>query len=80
MPQPIPQNFNAMRQDAIRRSKEMQKKAVSAPPPPPLPPEPPVPSESKWDSEKLALLALLYLLYQDGAEPELLLALAYILL
>lgn len=107
------QNFDAMRQDAIRRSREMQRRAV-----PQLPPEsiqPPVQSPGRnprdagsgtgsagnpgnrpnpglpipedlrklltdWDGEKLALLALLYLLYKEGADLELLLAIAYIML
>lgn len=103
------QNFDAMRQDAIRRSREMQRRAM-----PPLPPEPfssPMPSPepafqtpsspakpkldllehlhvsqdlkkilTDWDGEKLALLALLYLLYKEGAELELLIAIAYIML
>ncbi|MBR1528379.1 MAG: hypothetical protein IJ642_03625 [Oscillospiraceae bacterium] len=92
MAQSPQQNFDAMRQDAIRRSREMQRRAVPMPPPeqplkPPVPrPEQPPLSEelhhllTGWDSEKLTLLALLYLLYKEGAEPELLLALAYILL
>ncbi|MBD5142465.1 MAG: hypothetical protein K2K06_12125 [Oscillospiraceae bacterium] len=92
------QSFDAMRQDAIRRSKEMQRRAM-----PPLPPEsfssmPPKPKPKSdllehlhlsedlkkmltdWDGEKLALLALLYLLYKEGAELELLIAIAYIML
>ena len=92
------QSFDAMRQDAIRRSKEMQRRAI-----PPLPPEPlsSMPSRTKpkpdllenlhlsenlkkmltdWDGEKLALLALLYLLYKEGADLELLIAIAYIML
>ena len=90
MAQTPQQNFDAMRQDAIRRSKEMQRKAV----PMPSPSSPPKPETlqnfqfseelqhllTKWDGEKLALLGLLYLLYKEGAEMELLLALAYILL
>jgi len=105
MAQAPQQNFDAMRQDAIRRSREMQRRAVPMPPPPPppavppAPPKPPVSAVPKpdilhhlhlsddlqhlltsWDGEKLALLALLYLLYQEGAETELLLALAYIML
>ena len=91
------QNFDAMRQDAIRRSREMQRRAVPMPPPPPASPMPERPSErpappiqnppgelqnllSGLNGEKLALLALLYLLYKEGAETELLLAIAYILL
>lgn len=109
-------NFNAMRQDAIRRSREMQRRAVthsSMPAPPPEPashpepapdPEPlfhepacesPKPSGllsslqlpgelqdilTNWDTEKLALAGLLWLLWKEGADPSLLLALAYILL
>ena len=97
------QNFDAMRQDAIRRSREMQRRAVppppedSAPVPPPIPAPPPPPPKTdllqnlhisddlqklltSWDGEKLALLGLLYLLYKEGAELELLLAIAYIML
>lgn len=90
-------SFDAMRQDAIRRSKEMQRRAVQHPPePPPVPPEPPAaPPPPKpllsltgelqgllhdWDAEKLGIAGLLYLLYKEGADPALLLALAYILL
>lgn len=85
MAQTPQQNFNAMRQDAIRRSKEMQRRAVSVPSPPPELPAPPESVDFKHflnglDSEKLVLLGLLYLLYKDGAEIELLVAVAYILL
>lgn len=110
MPQYPNQNFNAMRQDAIRRSREMQRRAQPAPPaytpPDPEPYHPPMPDDpapgpapppehsslqglipeelhsllSDWDGEKLALAALLYLLYKEGADGSLLLALAYILL
>ena len=97
-PQP---NFNAMRQDAVRRAREMQRRAVPPSPvpeaPPPAPPAPPASSPldtlralhpesllqgllTDWDAEKIALAALLYLLYQDGADAGLLLAVAYILL
>ena len=90
MAQTPQQNFDAMRQDAIRRSKEMQRKAVPMPPPPPPPKQETLQnfqiSEelqhllTSWDGEKLALLGLLYLLYKEGAEIEILLAIAYILL
>jgi len=101
-------NFDAMRQDAVRRSREMQRRAMPPPPevsspipptpPPPAPITPPRPPErpdllknlhfsddlqkllTGWDGEKLALLGLLYLLYKEGAELELLLAIAYIML
>ncbi len=33
-----------------------------------------------WDSERLALLGLLYFLYKEGADAKLLLAIAYIIL
>lgn len=92
------QSFDAMRQDAIRRSREMQRRAVPQMPPEPM--QPPIPAQNRpagagiqlplpkdlqkiltdWDGEKLALLALLYLLYKEGAELELLIALAYIML
>ncbi len=104
-------SFDAMRQDAIRRSREMHRRAqIPAPPdippppppapmPPPFPPPPPkppgelqnlleglhLPDElhhlfTDWDGEKIALAGLLYLLWKEGADPVLLLALAYILL
>ena len=103
-------NFDAMRQDAIRRSREMQRRAMPPrpappphpePPPAPPPPRPPAPPplgelngllESlhltdelhtllhDWDGEKLALAGLLYLLWKEGADPVLLLAIGYILL
>ena len=101
------QSFDAMRQDAIRRSREMQRRAV-----PQMPPEPVQPLAhplgrnyqeagsgtrihpnsglqlpedlrkilTEWDGEKFALLALLYLLYKEGADLELLIAIAYIML
>ena len=103
------QNFDAMRQDAIRRSREMQRRAApppppeppphpEPPPPPPPPPAAPLPGEltgildslhfgdelhsllHDWDTEKIALAGLLYLLWKEGADPVLLLAIAYILL
>lgn len=114
MPQQPQQNFDAMRQDAIRRSREMQRRAMPSAPdhyrppePPPeqpplqeMPPPPPEMHESgkqgllqslnlpeefngllkDWNGEKLALAGLLYLLYKEGADISLLLALAYILL
>ncbi len=102
MPHYPQQNFNAMRQDAIRRSREMQRRAgmqpapaqPTKPEPMPHPAEPPPPSSAAgftlpqelqgllhgWDSERLALLGLLYILYKDGADARLLLAIAYILL
>ncbi len=102
MPQDHQQNFNAMRQDAIRRSREMQRRAgmrssaamPSAPAQekPASAPAAPSPSAGSllpgelqnlmkgWDGERLALLGLLYILYKDGADAKLLLAIAYILL
>lgn len=122
MPQQPQQSFDAMRQDAIRRSREMQRRAVPSPASEPTPsapadsphgrddapvqqapgaapPEPPpkspnpqgllqslkLPAElngllTEWNGEKLALAALLYLLYKEGADVSLLLAIAYILL
>ncbi len=94
-------DFNAMRQDAIRRSREMQRraapeqKAVTPPVMADIPhtintaPSPAVlqglPAELQslfhgWDGERLALLGLLYLLYKEGADGKLLLAIAYIIL
>ena len=88
--------FDAMRQDAIRRSREMQRRAVPVQPaPPPVkelsePPEPPQKPQGAplpellqgllkdWDAEKLGLAGLLFVLYREGADPALLLALAYI--
>lgn len=109
-------NFDAMRQDAIRRSREMQRRASRRQPVPSEPPVPPPEHElpisspehkpadsssevsiggllsslhlsdelhallTEWDGEKLALAGLLYLLWKEGNDPVLLLALAYILL
>ncbi len=115
--------FDAMRQDAIRRAREMQRQARPFPPPPPPAPPRPAPPPARpdrpphpvpphpdhpphpdppppapppllpgelsdllhslmtgWDGERLALAGLLYLLYREGADPALLLALAYVLL
>ena len=103
------QGFDAMRQDAIRRSREMHRRAnpepLPLPPPPPEPPHPPEPEHrppptitlsglleglhlseelhgllTNWDGEKIALAGILYLLWKEGADPALLLAIAYILL
>ncbi|MDE7122574.1 MAG: hypothetical protein K2O42_10505 [Oscillospiraceae bacterium] len=101
------QSFDAMRQDAIRRSREMQRRAVPQMPPESIqPPAHPsgrnyqeagsgagmhlnsglqLPEDLRkiltdWDGEKFALLALLYLLYKEGADLELLIAIAYIML
>lgn len=103
------QNLDAMRQDAIRRSREMQRRAMPEPPrpepphpkpePPPPRPEPPPPRPESppdllgnllggelhallhdWDSDKLILAGVLYLLWKEGADPSLLLAIGYILL
>ena len=100
------QSFDAMRQDAIRRSREMHRRANLTPPSPPPPVPPPPPQEQRppttqqlsglleglhlseelhgllteWDGEKLALAGMLYLLWKEGADPALLLAIAYILL
>lgn len=90
-------SFDAMRQDAIRRSREMQRRAAPLPPPDvqetremPPPAQPPkqklaLPEElrgllTEWDAEKLGLAGLLWVLYREGADPALLIALAYILL
>lgn len=85
MPQYPQQSFQAMRQDAIRRSREMQKKAAALPPEEPPHPENNLPAELRslltdWDAERLALLALLYFLYKEGADLKLLLAIGYIML
>ena len=88
-------SFDAMRQDAIRRSREMQRRAAPAPPPVPEIPDVPEPPQElpglklpellqgflkDWDAEKIGLAGLLWVLYREGADPALLLALAYILL
>ena len=99
MAQRSPQSFDAMRQDAIRRSREMQRRAMPPPEPPAPPQQPEVPAADMtgllkalhpgeglqsllhdWDGEKLALVGLLYLLWKEGTDPALLLAIAYILL
>ncbi len=91
-------NADSMRQDALRRSREMQRRTAPAeqtprepvrgdfPPPTKVsPPDFRLPKELQgllqdWDGERIALLALLYLLYKEGADPRLLLAIGYIML
>lgn len=85
MPQYPQQSFQAMRQDAIRRSREMQQKAAAPPPEEPPHPTSDLPAELRslltdWDAERLALLVLLYFLYKEGADLKLLLAIGYIML
>ena len=97
----LDRGFDAMRQDAIRRSREMQRRAAPLQPPaatqsPQEAAPPPAAPEHKsaefripemlqgflqdWDAEKIGLAGLLWVLYKEGADPALLLALAYILL
>ncbi len=86
-------NFNGARQAANPRPapNPAPEPPKPSPPPPPepsgvsAPPKGPLPLElqgllSGMDGEKLALLALLYLLYKEGADLTLLLAIGYILL
>lgn len=100
MPYNPQRNPGAMRQDAMRRSREMQRRAeensakqADIPPyiseksdaPPPSHQTSLLMNELQnlltgWDSERLALLGLLYFLYKEGADAKLLLAIAYIIL
>lgn len=99
MPYNPQQNPNAMRQDAMRRSRDMQRRdainaAAEADIPPYIQSKPDGASThhnsqlqeelqhllTGWDSERLALLGLLYFLYKEGADVKLLLAIAYIIL
>lgn len=83
-----------MQKDAERRVREMQSRArlVSGNEPAasvpknfrktnPLPPENPVSSIlGGFDNDKLIILALLWILWNEKADPKLLLALLYLLL
>ena len=99
--------FDRMRQEAIARAREMQRRAQipinfggehrseSTPPPPP-PPEPPANTQqqggiggilssilghdTKIDEEKALIGMLIYILYKNGADVKLMLALGYLLL
>ncbi len=102
--------FDRMRQEAIARAREMQRRAQipinfggehrsentqTAPPPPPAP-EPPANNQqqggiggilssilghdTKIDEEKALIGMLIYILYKNGADVKLMLALGYLLL
>ena len=100
--------FDRMRQEAIARAREMQRRAQipinfggehrseSTPPPPPPAPEPPANTQqqggiggilssilghdTKIDEEKALIGMLIYILYKNGADVKLMLALGYLLL
>lgn len=106
--------FDRMRQEAIARAREMQRRAQipinfsgqsrsesapTAPPPPPPPPPPAAPAppaqkqggiggilssilghDTKIDEEKALIGMLIYILYKNGADVKLMLALGYLLL
>lgn len=94
-------NFAGMQEEAVRRVREMQRRAESyvnkptdeippAPPPDNTPNEPPKKSGSlsslfdfagiKLDEEKAMIAMLIYILYKNGADIKLLMALGYLLL
>lgn len=110
--------FDRMRQEAIARAREMQRRAQipinfsnnsnserrtenaqTVPPPPPPPPPSPAPPantqqqggiggilssilghDTKIDEEKALIGMLIYILYKNGADVKLMLALGYLLL
>lgn len=105
--------FDRMRQEAIARAREMQRRAqipinfsgerrtenaqTAPPPPPPPPPAAPAPPaqkqggiggilssilghDTKIDEEKALIGMLIYILYKNGADVKLMLALGYLLL
>lgn len=107
--------FDRMRQEAIARAREMQRRAQipinfggehrtentqTSPPPPPPPPAAPAPPahteqkqggiggilssilghDTKIDEEKALIGMLIYILYKNGADVKLMLALGYLLL
>ena len=93
-------DLNTMRQDALRRMREMQRRAMPRPPEEP----PPKPREGSSfpllgaftggdrgsgpiniggiaiDEEKAMIAMLIYILYKQGADIKLLLALGYLLM
>lgn len=110
MPQYTRRDGDAMRQDAIRRSREMYHRAVppKRPQPPsydflplreePTAPKPPSSKESqkslqagilgnwnpvelleKLDKDQILILVLLVMLYKEGGDKKLMMALAYLL-
>lgn len=111
MPQYTRRDGDAMRQDAIRRSREMYHRAVPPQEPqsssydflplreePAVPKSPPQPPPSKkpqqmglfgnWnpaelleklDKDQILILVLLVMLYKEGGDKKLMMALAYLL-
>ena len=87
--------IDRMRRDALRRMQEMQRRAGGLPspaPPPPVQQAAPPPGEPgrkgglfnlagiAIDEEKAMIAMLIYILYKQGADIKLLLALGYLLL
>lgn len=74
--------WQTMRQEAIRQAREMQEKAGKQPK---QAKESPLPPTTLWDrlgidEERAFLLLLILLLSREGADQKLLLALCYLLL
>ena len=89
------ENFEDMRQEAIRRVMEMQQRSqhltgdtATAPPPPVPGSQPPPPggaltdllSGLNIDEEKAMIGLLIYILWKNGADKKLLLGLGYLIL
>lgn len=87
-------DISTMRRDALRRMQEMQRRAAPPPtgsPPPEKPPASPslissllgggkLPGGLAIDEEKAMIAMLIYILYKQGADIKLLLALGYLLM
>ena len=86
-------NMDRMRMEAVRRSQEMHRRSQPSEPVPEIRADvPKIPRndlsdllgkllpDGKPDSDTLLIGALIWLLYKEGADIKLLLALAYILL
>lgn len=76
--------FMRMQREATEQLRRMQARSTPQPAPtqqrqtPPKQAQPPLPTTV--DSDKLVLLGLVFLLYRDGGDPLLMLALLYLLM
>lgn len=88
------ENMMSMQEEALRRVREMKRRSQQyVPPPEPLPSDTQAPAEKPKsvsllkdlaaigiDEEKALIAMLIYILYKNGADIKLMLALGYLLL